>query len=478
MDQLENYLYVSLAQELAQGMAQGLYAAGDRLPGVRGLAQQRGVSIASVLSAYRYLEAQGLIEARDRSGFYVRARPQVPAPSVMPVQISHPTLVNGHGMAMHKAARNSNLVQLGVAVPDASYLPTRAVERALAEVAHRYRSRTASYEVPPGAPELCRQIAKRMTNAGCAISAEEIVITNGCQEAITLALRAVTQPGDVVAIESPTYYGLLQVIEALGLKALEIPTHPQEGVSLAALALALEQWPIKACILVANFSNPLGYSMSDAAKQALVDLLARHEVPLIEDDVYGDLSFDARRPSLCRSFAKGSDVIYCASFSKTLSPGLRIGWIAPGRYQDRIEYLKYISNIATGTVPQLAVAELLETGRYDRHLREVRQLYARAVARMQDAIRRWFPEGTNVSQPGGGFVLWIEGPPDLDANLLAQRASEAGITIAPGPIFSATGKYRHCFRLSCACKWDERTERALATLGRLLPECAGAGRVS
>lgn len=463
-------LYDRLAGELREQIEQGVYRAGERLPGVRALSQSRGVSVATVLAAYRCLEDEALVEVRSRSGYYLRPRPvaQVlpPAPSTPNPQ---PSLVTGQELVLSlvKAANDPGVIQLGAAVPDPSFLPTRAVERALVSAVRHHRARAASYEFPPGVPELRRQIARRMAEAGCVVGADEIVITNGCQEAMVLALRAVTQPGDVVAIESPTFYGLLQALDSLGLEALEIPTDPANGMSLEALELALERWPVKACLATPNFSNPLGYCMPEARKRRLLELLGAHGIPFIEDDIYGDLGFDARRPPPCKALDAGADILYCASFSKTLSPGLRIGWIAPGRHQARIEYLKFVTNMATPTVPQLAVAQLLGSGGYERHLRAVRGDYARAVTRMIDAVTRHFPTGTRITQPAGGFVIWVELAPEVNSLVLARQARAEGVSIAPGPIFSAKQKYRNFMRISCACPWDGRVEAALARLARL-----------
>ena len=307
-----------------------------------------------------------------------------------------------------------------------------------------------------------------MTETGSRIDPDEVVITSGCQEALTLALRAVTQPGDVVAVESPAFYGLLHALDSLGLEALEIPAHPRDGLALDALGFALDRWPVRACVLVPNYSNPLGYCMSDDAKRALIDLLGKHSIPLIEDDVYGDLGFSQHRPSTCKGLAPHADILYCSSFSKSLSPGLRIGWISAGRHHARVEYLKYVSSIASPTAPQLAVAELLASGRYERYLREVRGKYQTAVARMSDAVMKLFGEGTRISQPQGGFVLWVELPEGTDSFALARRALSQGISVAPGPLFSASGKFRNFIRLSCARAWDVRLERALVTLAKLV----------
>lgn len=470
-------LYHRLAGELREQITEGVYGPGERLPGVRALGRARGMSVATVLAAYRRLEDEALIEARPRSGYYVCPRPGGPVPLPAPsAPAAQPGPVTGQELVLSlvKATNVDGLVQLGAAVPDATFLPTRAVERALLQAARRHRSRAAAYEFPPGLPELRRQIARRLTQAGCAVGPDEIVITNGCQEALVLALRALTRPGDVVAIESPTFYGLLQALEALQLEALEIPTDPVEGLSLDALQLALERWPVKVCVATPSFSNPLSYCMPEARKRALLALLGAHGVPLIEDDLYGDLGFAAQRPPPCLSLVQGSgaEVIYCSSFSKTLSPGLRVGWIVPGRHQGRVEYLKYVLNLATPTVSQLALAELLGGGGYERHLRAVRGDYARAVARMIDAVMRHFPAGTRITQPAGGFVIWVELAPQVDSLKLAKLARAEGISIAPGPIFSATQKYRNFMRLSCACPWDGRIEAALERLTRLLDAAA------
>lgn len=462
-----SHLYQSLATDIVTQIENGHYQPGDKLPGIRAISRQRNVSIATTQSAFRLLEDDGWVEVRPRSGFYVRARqtvtPLVAAASSDP----KPSNVTGQNMALRliKAANKSHILQLGAAVPDLSFLPIQPIGQATTQALKRFGDRALSYEMPPGALELRRQIARRMGEAGCAVSNEEIVITNGCQEALTIALKAVTKAGDIVAIESPTFYGLLQVIESLGLEALEIPVDPQTGMSLEALKLALERWPIKACVVVANCSNPLGYTMPDESKLALTSLLTEYCVPLIEDDVYGDLSFDKHRPALCRSLAPQADIIYCSSFSKTLSPGLRVGWIAAGKHLAHIEYLKYVSNIATATLPQLTVAHFLESGRYDRYLRQARNQYARAVSRMTDAVLRYFPTGTRVSQPRGGFVIWVELPCTINTFELAERALGQGISIAPGPIFSAKQKFKNAMRLSCACKWDETVEKGLAWLG-------------
>jgi len=463
-------LYVRVARQLAGQIEQGLYQPGDRLPGVRRLARQFDVSVSTIVQAQGLLEDDGCIEARPRSGFYVRvplwSQPESPAisrPTVRPVPVTGQELV----LRLVQTANEPDCVQLGAAVPAPDFLPSRAIQRALASVARSGGEQLAMYQFPPGCPQLRKQIARRMMEAGCRTSPDDIVITSGCQEALILALRAVAEQGEVVAIESPSFYGLLQAIESLGLHALEIPTDPATGISVEALQLALENWPVKACVLTANFSNPLGSIMPAEKKQILVNLLAEHNIPLIEDDIYGDLGFEGERPRALQAYDIRGGVIYCSSFSKTLSPGLRVGWMVPGRWREQVEYLKYVTSLAAPTLSQLAVAGFLHHGGYDRHLRQVRSAYARQVAIMTRAVGKYFPQGTRVTRPRGGFVIWVELPKTVNTLGLCQKALEQGISIAPGPIFSASGKYHNCLRLNCAQPWSDAIDRAIMTLGRM-----------
>ncbi len=463
-------LYRRVARRVAEQVQKGVYRAGERVPSVRRQSAQLKVSIATIVEAYRLLEDEGVLEARPQSGYYVRARRwQPPAEPEVSRPAGSPTTVGITELAMRvlKNSRRADIVQLGVAVPHAQFLPIRRLNRIVAAIARRDSGQVHRYEYPPGLPALRQQLARRMLESGCDVSPEEIVVTSGCQEAVTLCLRAVARPGDVIAVESPTYYGTLQAIESLGMKALEVPTHPRDGVSLEALDLALERHRVRACLLVLTYHNPLGACMSDENKRRLVRLLAEHDVPLIENDIYADIGFASQRSMAAKSYDRKGLVLYCSSFSKTLSPGLRVGWTAPGRYYTQIEHLKYVSTMATATLPQAVLAEFLAHGGYDRHLRGVRPLYARNAERMTEAIARFFPTGTRATKPGGGVVVWVELPDTVDALELHRRALERGVSVAPGPLFSAKQKYRHFIRLTYALPWNEQVEQALVTVGRL-----------
>ncbi|TRW93107.1 PLP-dependent aminotransferase family protein [Candidatus Methylobacter oryzae] len=463
------HLYETVAENILAHIEQGVYRPGERLPGIRRVSRQMNISISTALEAYRLLEDQGRIEARARSGYYVSAvrrlpitEPGISEPSTTPSRVTGQSLTR----QILLAAKDPYQINLGSSVPTPDFLPTRVLQQATQKVARLFEKRCFDTDELLGNQELRRQIAKRMVELNCDAGPDDIVITHGARDAVRLALLAVCKPGDVIAIESPTFYGLLQVIESCGMEALEIPTHPREGVSVEALQLAIEQWPIKACLLISNYNNPLGSCMSDERKKTLVALLEKHGIPLVEDDVYGDLGFGLKRPSVAKAWSQQGEVLYCSSFAKTLSPGLRVGWLVPGRHMKKVENLKYMLHQATPTLNQLIVAHLLEQGGYDRYLRQVRQDYAQSVTRMVKAVSQCFPEGTKVTQPEGGFALWVELPEQVDAMELHRQASLEGIIIAPGPLFSATQKkYGNFIRLSCAVLWNDRLERTLRKLG-------------
>lgn len=465
-----NKRYEQLADQLQTLIRDQVYPVGSRLPGVRKLGEQHGVSVATVVSACRELEQRGVLEARPRSGFFVcpplarRDAPSLPSAGRRPRPVTGQERV----LRMVQAVNDPSVVNLGAAVADPDFQPVAQVERAFRTVLREQRRRCVGYEFPPGAPELRAGLARRLAALRCPVSPEQILITNSCQESVAIALRMLTRPGDTVAIESPTYYGLLQVIESLGLKALEIPTDPIQGLSLEALTLALERWPVAACVMVPNFSNPLGTRMPDSRKQALLRLLADHDVPLVEDDIYGDLPLSGTRPLPIKAWDRDGLVYYCSSCSKTLSAGMRVGWLVPGRDFQRAQYLQFINTVSVATPSQLALAHFLDHGHYDLYLRRVLAQHARAVARMTDRVTELFPTETRVSRPAGGFVLWLELPGQVNTTELAERALDAGVSFAPGALFSASGKFDHCLRLNCAVRWDSRVERALARLAALL----------
>jgi DNA-binding transcriptional MocR family regulator len=463
-------LYEQVANHITKLIDQGTLQPGERVPSIRKLSSQMEVSISTVLQAYMVLESREWIEAKPQSGFYVKSRRQLPPepkpsnPSSVVIRVGVSELV----ARVFLSAHDPKVVQLGLSTPSPDYLPVNRLARLLAAAARNKALRSVSYDFPPGYGPLRHEIAKRSLEFGCRLSEEEIVTTSGTMEALNLCLRAVAKPGDVIAIESPTFYGTLQAIESLGMKALEIPTDPRDGIILEALSSAIKRYKVKACLLVPNFNNPLGSCMPDNNKRQLVEMLARREIPLIEDDIYGDLSFDSPRPKTAKAYDKQGLVLLCSSFSKTLAPGYRVGWTAPGKYKAQIESLKFMSSMATATAPQIAIADFLQSGGYDRYLRKIRKTLAVQVQQMTNAISQYFPNGTRLTRPQGGFVLWVELPRSVDSLELQRLALHEGVSIAPGLIFSAKQRYRNFIRVSCGQVWSERVQQAVVTLGRLI----------
>lgn len=467
-------LYEVVAEDISSMIGTGTLVPGERVPSVRRLSRQRRISVSTVIQAYQLLEDRGLIEARPQSGYYVRAARQPMEEPAVTRPPRSPRTVDVHALVSRVLEDRplADFAQFGAAVPHASLQPVRRLQRIVSSIARRRTDWAADYSFPPGVEALRRQIALCMRDWGVRLGADEVIVTNGCMEAVNLCLRAVAKPGDVVALESPTYFGLLQIIESLGMKALEIPSHPRDGISLEALELAIDRERVKACVLMPTVSNPLGGTMPEAAKQRLVHMLAQRDIPLVEDAVYSALHFGPGQPRAAKAYDRKGNVMLCASFSKTFSPGLRIGWAAPGRHYERVQTLKFINTIGVPQLLQLAAAEYLANGGYDRLLRRLRRAHAAQVEHVAHAVRRHFPEKTRVSRPSGGFVLWVVMPERVDSIGLYEQALKHGIGIAPGAMFSASGRYRNCIRINCGMPWSEEVERAVARLGELARELA------
>ncbi len=463
-------LYEQVASKIAALIAGGTLRPGDRIPSVRKTCQQQQVSVSTVLQAYVALENRGLIEARPKSGFFVRYRPHelTAEPATTTPSKTANKIIAGNAVAMVlKAVGNPRIAPLGAACPSPLLLPVEKLARTLGAVARQSGNAGLEYAIPPGCEQLRREISKRSLDWGCNLAPDEIITTIGCVEALNLCLRAVAGKDDIVAIESPTYFGVLECIRGLGIRALEIPTHPRTGMDLDALETALKRHKVAACLSVPNFNNPLGCCMPDSHKRRMVEMLAKRRIPLIEDDLYGDLHFSAERPRTAKSYDQDGGVLLCNSFSKTLAPGYRVGWVAPGRYFEEVMSLKFTNTMATATLPQLAIAEFLRNGGYDHYLRGIRNTFREQVQRFSQAIAETFPPGTKITRPSGGFVLWIELPRRCDALELHAAALAKDISLAPGPLFSAKQGYRNFIRISCGHPWSPVIERAIAILGDL-----------
>ncbi|HEX7646305.1 MAG TPA: PLP-dependent aminotransferase family protein [Noviherbaspirillum sp.] len=467
---VQTNLYERLADELGGLIASRVFAPGDRLPSIRHLAQQKRLSISTVMQALRLLEDRGLVDARPQAGFYVRHRARtLNAPGEMQLAKESTYVgINNLLMRVLKANKAPGILQLALSWPPPDLLPLKRMQQVISSVARRNPDLLAKDGCfDTNEPSFVRQIVRRAVDWG-SIDPDEIIVTNSCTEGISLALRAVAKPGDTIAIESPTYFVLLQLIESLGMKALEIPTDPRTGLSINALELAMREGMVQACLLVPNGNNPLGAVMPEENKKRLAKLLAQYDIPLIEDDVYGDLCFAPERPWPVKAYDDGGRVLLCSSEAKVLSPTVRVGYIAAGRYAQQVALLKNVASGGTNHFFQAVLAEFIGSNSYDSHLRKLRRTTAQRIARMSDAVLEYFPADCSVSMPQGGYTLWVRLPETIDALALHDEAIARRVAFMPGVLFSATGKFGNYLRLNCSNAWTLEVEQAVRTLGELI----------
>ncbi len=464
-------LYEKLADEIAELIRSGVLAPNEKVPSVRTASRTYNVSPATVFEAYYLLESRGLIQARPRSGYFVctQAKNALAEPEMSPrIAETTPVDVSELVFSVLGSIKDPDTIPLGSAFPSPDLFPLARLARSMSKSLQQMPAKSILADITSGNPQLRRQIALRYRVNGVMHAPEELVITNGALEALNLCMQVVTKPGDLVAIETPTFYAALQILERLQLKAVEIPVHPRDGIHLQTLEESLQRLPIKACWLMSSFHNPLGASMSDEKKQQLYDLLHRHQVPLIEDDVYSELYFGLTPHKPIKHFDRSGLVMHCGSFSKNLAPGYRVGWVAAGRYAEQIHRLKLMTTISPSIPAQAALADYLQQGGYDRHLRKLRETLEHQQQLMLNAIAKYFPKNTRVTRPNGGYFLWVELPEQVDSLQLFSMALAQGISIAPGPIFSATRRFRNCIRLNYGYPWDKEVDDAMAVLGRLI----------
>jgi DNA-binding transcriptional MocR family regulator len=466
-----DHLYQEVADRIEQLIERKALKVGDKLLSVRSLSKEQGISLSTAFQAYYHLESKGLVEARPQSGYYVKFSPkhtlEMPACSVAQAE-AVPVTIDEMISSVYNDLRSDKLINFALGSPSPKLLPAAKLNKAVVQALRSSSDSCLNYEHIQGNPMLRKQIARLSFNWGGTLSEDDIVVTAGCMEALSMTLKAITKPGDAVAIESPTYFGIFQVMESLGLKVVEIPTDPATGIDLAQLEKSIKKFNIKTCLFVCNFNNPMGSCLSDEKKKKLVELLSRNNIPLIEDDIYGELYFGKTRPRTCKSFDKKGMVIQCGSFSKCLAPGYRIGWVMPGKFKEQVIRIKRMHNVSTNTLAQSAIAEFLANGRFELHLRHLRKALHTLGLRYSQAITEYFPEGTRITRPQGGFALWLEVDKKIDSYKLHKRALKHGIGITPGQIFSSTGQFGNCFRICFTQPWSDRIEQAIRTLGELV----------
>ncbi|MDM0114822.1 PLP-dependent aminotransferase family protein [Variovorax sp. J22R133] len=475
-------LYKRLAAHYIGAIRSGTLQRGARMPSLRALMRQHEISLSTALQLCRELENGGWVEARERSGYFVRtpartgmARVEEPAPGLAADPAQY---VGIHARVSEFVAnRRSHALKANFSIARAApqLYPGEALRAA---VVQGLRLRPDQLTVAPqqrGDPAFRTVLARRALASGMTLSPEDILVTNGCIEALNIALRAVAQAGDTIAVESPTFYGLLQVLESLGLRALEIPTSPQTGISIEALELAADTYrDIKAVVVVPHLQNPLGSVMPDTHKERLVRLCEERGMALIEDDTYSELVDTDTPLRALKSWDGSGNVIHCASLHKILAPGLRLGWITAGRWQARVEMLKYAQTRNNESLSQVGAATFMATGAYDRHLRRLRSFLATQREKTTEGIARYFPPGTRMNVPQGGLQLWVELPNRLSASRLFDAALAEQIAFAPGSLFSNSARFEHFMRINCGWPYSPEVDAALRRLGEMASALSAA----
>ncbi|MEJ2156826.1 MAG: PLP-dependent aminotransferase family protein [Desulfobacteraceae bacterium] len=472
MEPSRGYRYTLLADQLESQIMDGTFRAGDKLPSIRSLHAQTGLSITTVYQTFIELEKRGMVEPRQKSGYFVKPllRDLLPSPESAPPS-PEPRKININTLAftLIEAMGNPDVLQLGGALVARELLPLKDLGHLLKRAPMAfYVENLSTYEHYQGYDELRRQITRHMVPICPDITPEAMVITNGCIEAVTLSLQSVTRPGDTVLVESPSFPWFLQLMEDLNLHALEIPTHSKTGVDVSALEATLEHHPVKACIFIPSFNNPLGFVMPERNKEALVSLMADKGIPIIEDDIYGELYFTSSRPAPLKAFDRKGNVLYCGSFSKCLSPGLRIGWALPGRFLETFKRIRLNRAISGPGLPQWVVARYLKNGNYERHLRKLRTHLKNQVGNTALAVARYFPEGTKISAPQGGLTLWVQVDSSVDSLQLFRRAIEHRIAVLPGVMCASGTAFNNCIRISCGMPFTKDIDQGLKTLAGIV----------
>jgi DNA-binding transcriptional MocR family regulator len=464
------FLYESIACRVRDAIENGNLKPGDKLLSVREYSKHLGVSISTIYQAYYQLEREGLVEAISKSGFYVRnvpgrtiATPDIPDRSPERCAIDNCTMIS----QVIKERKREGVIDLSAAVPHPCLLPVAKLNKAVQRAYRADPFGCVCYENYAGDKQLRQHICNLALSWKRSFAASEVIITSGCMEALRVSLRAVTRPGDTVAVQSPTFYGIYQILSHLGLQVVELCDDPRSGISLPQLKSVLHNFDVKAVLLVPNFNNPTGSLIPDETKEAIVRLITQYQIPLLEDDIYGELFFGDSRPKTCKSFDGEGWVIYCSSFSKTLAPGYRVGWCLPGRFYDDVLYQKFIETIASPSLTQAALASYLENGRYELHLKKMRKTLFLQYLDYLECVADSFPKDIKISQPKGGFTLWLELDQAVDAYQIYQQAAEKNIFFAPGQIFSLQDYYKNFIRISYGHPMTGKIRNGIRTLGRL-----------
>ncbi|MBK0166804.1 PLP-dependent aminotransferase family protein [Klebsiella sp. S69] len=465
------HLYEQIAADIVRAISTGLLKAGERIQSIREYAHTHNVSINTVKTAYRLLEDRGILLVRPQAGYFVSTTLPELRTVHNPSAVDNTLPLSGISRLLSLILQNQQKVEytdLALACPSGEgFYPVTRIKKLTSHVMRNSPHLQSTYVLPPGSERLRSQIARRGTHMGMLLSAEDILITHGAMEALNLAVRASTKPGDSVAVETPTFYNLYPMLEEMGRKAVAIPTHPQTGMCLNSLEEILKKGDVSAVITIPSGHNPLGFTMPEENRRRLATMGHIYEVAIIEDAMYAELQYGQSPVPNIKAFDTDGWVMVCASYTKTVAPDFRIGWLEAGRFRDIARQMKFTSTVAEPGLLTETLGLFLENGGYDLHLRFLRKRYNEQIDAVRALLSRHFPEGTCVSRPQCGFILWLELPRDVDTLDLFHAALDEKIICMPGLLCSGNKAFSHCLRLAVCFELTDQYVSGIQKLGEL-----------
>ena len=462
-----------IACDIKKQITEGLWRPGQRLPSLREQARRCKVSLLTAMHAYQILQDQGVIISREKSGYYVLSNLN------SELKENKFTPDESNNVSLHKADSNEYIHQIiqqaavvtapfGSPFPDPDLLPHLKIKKSLASAIRDFDPLRHSTILPPGEEQLREKISQRYASSGVNFPADNIVITAGALDGLGLCLQAVTEPGDAVLIEEPCFYGVLQQISRLRLKAVPVKSSVFMGLDLTELESILSDTPAKAMVLMTNNQNPVGYTLTEPKKKQLAAILEKHKVIAIEDDVYHEIyPSDKRGKPLC-SYFESDGWIYCSSFSKILSMDYRIGWVVSSCYGNKIQRLQLMNTISVSPIAQLTVNHFLTANGFEYNLRVFRRELELRKDFAWRKLKEYFPAEVKVHYISGGYFLWVEMPEYIDADDIYESAYKMNVSISPGRMFSVSGAYRNYFRFNASLQWSPLIDEGAKLLGAII----------
>ena len=478
-------LYIQLRDQLRALVHAGDLRQGDRIPASRELATMLGVHRTTVANAYAELESEGLIQGHVGRGTFIRAnghglRITPPAPAVL----------NGAGIRWEllfadergeeilsrlTATAPQDALSFVMARPAQEFFPIDELQICVNAVLRREATEVLNLGPSDGYAPLREALLDMLRREGIPAKDENLLVTDGCQQSLDLISKAFVRPGDSVILENPTYPGAVVIFHGARARCLAVPvkTHAAPGSALGidveALEATLAANRVKLIVLTPDFQNPTGTSMPLASRRKVLELAARHQVPVVEDHIYARLhGREERIPSL-KQLDRSDLVIHIDSFAKVAFPGLRVGWIvAPAAAIQRLRLVKQTTDLHTDQLAQATLAEFMRRGLFTKHLAKMRKVYASRLSALDEALHKHMPEGTQWTRPEGGMCLWLELPPGFDASELLIHGKERGVLFAPGRYFYVQGTQPNTLRLGFASLNEKQIATGVATLAELL----------